>query len=125
MKLTLIRGLPGSGKSTMAKRLAAEGYIHLEADMFFVRQGEYVFDRTKLPAAHQWCQNAAMRWLAAGRNVVVSNTFVTRKELQPYIDLAKEYGAELCIRVANGCYGSIHNVPQHVIERMKARWENV
>lgn len=41
-ELVLIRGLPGSGKSTMAKVLAQVGYEHYEADMFFERDGVYL-----------------------------------------------------------------------------------
>jgi adenylate kinase family enzyme len=40
-RLIIIRGLPGSGKSTFAKSYF-NGYIHLEADMYFVQpDGSY------------------------------------------------------------------------------------
>ena len=46
-KLILVRGLPGSGKSTIASAIdgSDESYapIHLEADMFFMENGEYKF----------------------------------------------------------------------------------
>lgn len=51
-ELVLIRGLPGSGKSTMAKVLALVGYQHFEADMFFVRDGTYCYDRSRIREAH-------------------------------------------------------------------------
>ena len=41
----LLRGLPGAGKSTVAKRLGGE---HYEADMYFMQDGEYKFDGAKL-----------------------------------------------------------------------------
>jgi energy-coupling factor transporter ATP-binding protein EcfA2 len=56
-ELVLIRGLPGAGKSTMAKVLALVGYEHFEADMFFVKDGTYCYDRTRIRDAHAWCQN--------------------------------------------------------------------
>ena len=52
--LYIARGLPSSGKSTFAKTL---GGTHFEADMFFMVDGEYKFDHTKLKEAHEWCRN--------------------------------------------------------------------
>lgn len=47
--LTLIRGLPGSGKSTMAKFIAGDtDAVHLEADMYFIKDGEYKFEQTQI-----------------------------------------------------------------------------
>ncbi len=44
--LILIRGLPGSGKTTFAKELASTfGVKHYEADMFFEVDGVYKFNR--------------------------------------------------------------------------------
>ena len=42
--LYIVRGIPGSGKSTFAKSL---GGTHFEADMFFMKDGEYKFDMFK------------------------------------------------------------------------------
>jgi len=44
-ELILVRGLPGSGKSTFAKSL---GGVHIETDMFFIQDGEYKFDGAKI-----------------------------------------------------------------------------
>jgi tRNA uridine 5-carbamoylmethylation protein Kti12 len=38
MKLILIRGLPGSGKSTIAREYVKQGYHHFEADMYFEKK---------------------------------------------------------------------------------------
>ena len=52
--LYIVRGIPGSGKSTFAKTLGGQ---HYESDMFFINEnGEYNFDVTKIKDAHQWCQ---------------------------------------------------------------------
>ncbi len=55
-ELVLIRGLPGSGKSTMAKDLATQGYLHFEADMYFELDGHYRYDASCIREAHSWCQ---------------------------------------------------------------------
>ena len=50
--LYLVRGVPGAGKSTFAKNL---GCTHFETDEFFMVDGEYKFDPSKLKEAHAWC----------------------------------------------------------------------
>lgn len=122
--LTLVRGLPGSGKSTMAKAIAMDtGAIHLEADMYFVKDGEYKFDPMQIKFAHEWCQAQALKALMDNRNVVVSNTFVKKWEMQAYFAMASAEVAEVCVLIANGNYGNVHGVPEEVIERMRANWE--
>lgn len=125
--LTLIRGLPGSGKSTLARALKglSFGAKHFEADQFFTTpNGVYRFDATKLPDAHKWCFDRAKEAIMRGHhNVIVSNTFTTKKEMQPYVELADVLGANLQIILCQADFGSTHNVPEHVIENMKQRFE--
>lgn len=75
MKLILVRGLPGSGKSTYARSL---GIRHYEADDFFQTPNGWEFRPMELPAAHYWCLDATDTSLSIGESVVVSNTFVSR-----------------------------------------------
>lgn len=121
-KLFLIRGLPSSGKSTLAKTLNC---LHLEADMFFLRNGQYCFDATKLQEAHNWCQQATMKALNSGVDVVVSNTFTRLWELDPYLKMATKFGARVHVfRTTRQYQGNLHNVPEHAIAAMKARFED-
>jgi predicted kinase len=121
----LIRGLPGSGKSTLAKSLAP--YHTYEADDYFTDcNGKYNYDASKIGEAHKDCQeNVKYDMTIANAEVIcVSNTFSKRWELQPYIKLAQEFGYRITeITLTGDTYGNIHNVPEEVIERMKARWE--
>ncbi len=72
--LTLVRGLPGTGKSTYAKTLDA---ILVEADQFFIDKNDnYQYDPALIKNAHAWCQLETKRLLRAGFDVVVANTFV-------------------------------------------------
>lgn len=122
MKLVLIRGLPGSGKSTMASNMP--GFVHLEADMYFTdANGRYNFNRDDLRAAHDWCQRAADEALSSGRNVVISNTFSRKWEMEPYLLIAQRLGAEVEIVEALGAWQNTHGVPAETIEKMRARWE--
>lgn len=92
--MVIVRGLPGSGKSTFAKARYPEA-VHCEADMFFELGGEYRFDPKRLNQAHAWCQGRAIQALQDGRDVVVSNTFVKVWELTPYVEMAERFGAEI------------------------------
>jgi predicted kinase len=124
-KLVLIRGLPGSGKSTAARQYFND-CIHLEADMYFTSpQGEYIYDASKIKQAHAWCQESTRIFLNNNKNVVVSNTFTTRKELDFYITYANENNIPYVVFRMKNNYGSIHNVPQEVINRMSLRFEDV
>lgn len=120
MKLHLVRGLPGSGKSTFAKTL---GCFHVEADMFFMRDGEYHFNKEHIAYAHAWCIDATFTALNSGLDVVVSNTFIRLWELNKYIKLAETWECEVIVYRMNKNYQSIHNVSQDICERMKRNYE--
>ncbi|MBE0508087.1 MAG: AAA family ATPase [Marinospirillum sp.] len=119
--LVLVRGLPGSGKSTWAQNLS--GYRHLEADQFFVdAKGHYQFEKDKVLLAHLWCQQQVLASLLVGQKVVVSNTFTETFELHPYFAFASELGIPLRIQETQGTWPSIHRVPMEVVQAMKKRW---
>ena len=125
IELLLIRGLPGSGKSTMAKEYAKAGYVHCEADQYFEVNGQYRFDASKLSAAHADCLQRAIAALDAGYPVVVANTFTRRWEMEPYVKAAKIRGVNVRIVEATGNWPNVHGVPEYAVERMRARWEPV
>ena len=125
-KLILIRGLPGSGKSTFAKSLAGSQLYtkHFEADMYFMQDGEYKFDASKLGRAHMWCEAQTRLALESDYDVIVSNTFTTKKELKTYFGIAKEFGIVPQVIHCQNSFGTIHNVPEETMAKMRARWDN-
>jgi len=120
--LTLVRGLPGAGKSTFAKLL---GGIHIEADHYFMKDGEYKFDAFKLKQAHEHCRTSTEGWMMEGYNIVVSNTFTQEWEMDTYYELAEKYGYQVHSLIVENRHNGVneHGVPADKLEQMKNRFE--
>ena len=121
-KLILVRGLPGSGKSTYAKSL---GIFHIEADMFFMKDGEYHFDGKQIKDAHNWCFTQAETAMKLGMDVAVSNTFTQKWEMAKYIELANTLNYEVKIIEMKDNFGNVHGIGEDILQKMRNRWENV
>lgn len=122
IKLLIVRGVSGSGKSTFSRNF--KDFKHFEADMYFMKNGVYQFDGTKLGAAHGWCQSSVQKALESGDKVIVSNTFTTHREIKPYVDMAKSLGVVFMVVKCIGKWRNEHNVPDEVLQKMRDRWQN-
>lgn len=124
-RVIIIRGLPGSGKSTMALKhfVDKKGYKICEADHFFYDNGVYNFDYSKLADAHEYCHNKAISELERGGKVVISNTFSRLWEIKELLGKLPVGRNEVSVLHCHGGTGTVHNVPEFVVERMKQRWQ--
>ena len=129
----LVRGIPGSGKSTFAKHIW-DDFVICEADKYFVNKetGEYNFDPSKLKEAHEWCRNEVETRMKDHQanpqyypEIVVSNTFTQEWEMEDYYELAKEYGYKVFSMIVENRHGgiNIHECPEEKIEQMRNRFE--
>ena len=120
--LYIVRGLPGSGKSSLAKNITELVY---SADDFFTnKKGEYNFNAKLLGKAHEWCWGKVRDAMFIGANAVaVANTFTQAWEAEKYYQIAEEYGYSVFVIECQNDFGNVHDVPQESIDAMKERWE--
>lgn len=149
----VMRGIPGSGKSTTAKWIASLSgngsfwtkdhvlYYGIESenkvcsaihstDEYFVTDGVYKYNMANIGKFHT--RNFYAFKESMDRNIpllIVDNTNTTRKEYQKYITVAEEAGYLVSLMVMPhpslgiAAKRNVHNVPSDVIQKMLARWE--
>ena len=96
--VTILRSLPGGGKSTLARTLVEQGAAHASADTFedlyFVdSEGLTQIRLEHLDPAHGASYRVAIEALQAGQNVVVDNTNLSIEEVLPYVAIAQAFRA--------------------------------
>lgn len=142
--MIIIRGHPGSGKTTLAKKIIEKltrqwstfstpvNIQHFETDQFFVKEnGDYEFDPTLIGVAHADTFNRLKVFFSAceskkGNQIpiaVLSNTFTKLWEFENYLKYAKENGIKVTVLRAVGNYQNVHGVPVSTIDRMKKNYE--
>lgn len=134
----IMRGLPGSGKSTRAHEIKTSappqnfGLI-LSTDDFFTKDGVYKWDLSLCGKAHLWNQDRCKEAMENGlMKIIIDNTNLDIREMLPYIQLAEKHGYEIYISEPNTdwkydvdeCYKKcIHHVDKGKIRSMHNRWQ--
>lgn len=121
----ILRGLPGSGKSTYADSIYNKTIC--SADDFHMVGGVYRFDPSKAALAHNECFKKYLLAVQNGSNldnIVVDNTNTTLMELAPYVRVAEAFNRSYRIvqfecSLATSIARNIHSVPHATIVAMQ------
>ncbi|MDZ4724622.1 MAG: AAA family ATPase [Leptospira sp.] len=121
--LLLLRGLPGSGKSTFANLLAMEAsFLVCSLDEYFTdEKGNYKFDFRSNHLAYKNCQDkveAAMK--SHTSKILVDQIFALLFEIEPYFKLAEKYNFRTIVcTLENRHKGeNIHAIPDEQLVKM-------
>ena len=149
-KVYIMRGISGSGKSFEALKIIKEELRQMDeellipieeldsdqpitycsADTFFMINGGYHYDYSKIGEAHDSCLRKYFEALSSSTNrvIIVDNTHTELWEFAPYIALARVYGCEIYIvevyRDILACIrDNKHQVPANAIKAQFKRFE--
>jgi predicted kinase len=98
VKVIILRGLPGCGKSTWAK--AQDGAAICSADEFlYDDEGKYVWTPERLNRAHALCHARFIQFLDnVDPLIIVDNCNLTNRDMKFYVQQAEDHGYDIEIR---------------------------
>ncbi|NWH36147.1 N4BP2 protein, partial [Chloropsis hardwickii] len=133
--LVLLRGVPGSGKSYLARNLLEDnpGGIILSTDDYFYKHGQYHYDPDCLGEAHDWNRKRAKEAFEMRMSpIIIDNTNIQAWEMKPYVTLAQQFKYKVMFREPDTWWKfkpkelerrNIHGVSKEKIKRMLERYE--
>lgn len=126
--LILLRGLPGSGKTTLAKVLAENTWPVFSVDDYFTdsKTGAYHFEFDKNYLAYKSCEENCKTAMQQGiQKIFIDNTFTLAWELEPYFKLASEFNYTLFVFTVENYHKqkNTHGVSDEQIEKMAAKYK--
>lgn len=122
----ILRGIPGSGKTTLAREM---GELTVSADDYFMVDGVYCFNPREIHLAHQACWRRFYSEATSDTEViVVDNTNITAAEIAPYVLPAEANGYKVQIITiqadpVQAFSRNVHGVPSHIVLGMAQKLE--
>lgn len=124
--IILIRGVPGSGKTTMAealKSVSPETYVPCSADEFYLNpEGDYRWSKEYISKAHMWCKLNTLKALYHKQTPVVNCCFVSNWEMDDYFKMAVEERVPVLVVTLKTRFQNQHGVPEDKVADMEKRF---
>lgn len=126
MKVLIFRGLPGAGKTYYQKKYFPDAEV-VGADHYFMVDGEYRFDSSRIEEAHHHCFLTFLNCVKKKPElIIVDNTNMSAWEMAPYVLAGRAFGADVeiwnfYIHVEKALERNIHGVPEHTVRSMAKR----
>lgn len=130
-ELILLRGLPGSGKTTVANIIETlnggdKPVYSIATDEYFEVKNDGKFDPSLLDEAHKWTEDRVRHQMSVDCPVIiVHNTFTQRWEMQSYRDMARMADYRIHTLICENRHGgeSTSDVPQKTVDKMHSRFQ--
>lgn len=127
--LILLRGLPGSGKTTLAKLLSENNtYPVFSVDDYFTNEvtGEYIFNFQNNHLAYKQCEALTKDAMQqAIPKIFVHNTFTMDWELEPYFKMSSQFNYNLFVVTVENYHEhkNIHEVSDEQLQKMAEKYK--
>ncbi len=127
--LILLRGLPGAGKTELAKVLSEDGrYKIISVDDYFTnpltQDYNFVFSENHI-AYKQAIRNTELAIQAGDSKIFVHHTFTLEWELESYFELAKKFNYKIFVVTVENYHNgkNSHNVSEEQIKKMAEKYK--
>ncbi len=129
----IIRGLPSTGKSTIAKLLTQSHGVAICVDEYLTTpDGDYCFTKDHFIEAQKMCKIDCEQLMKNNTDLIVlHNTMAEAWESKDYFEMAQNFGYQTHVlnlydsgnndqELANRNH---HAMPSHLIQKMRQKWD--
>lgn len=126
--LIILRGLPGAGKTTLAKVLSENKWPVFSIDSYFTDPvtNDYNFEFDKNHLAYKNCEEQTrLAMLNKTEKIFIDNVFSLGWEMEPYFKLAATNNYSVFITTVENYHGhkNTHDITEEQIQKMAAKYK--